>query len=138
MDGLDELGLNDNTYVIYMGDNGHGANQNAIPSIHPDSPAPLTGDKGNLSEGGIRVPFIIRGPGIEANSWSSVPIVGFDLFPTFSEWARIDPADLPVANPDYDPTKPSGFPGRARRGADPNVIVPFNTTFDPERLYFPE
>ncbi|MYF70460.1 MAG: DUF4976 domain-containing protein [Proteobacteria bacterium] len=47
-------------------------------------------------------------------------------------------ADLPVANPDYDPAKPSGFPGRARRGADPNVIVPFNTTFDPARLYFPE
>ena len=96
MDGLDELGLSDNTYVIYMGDNGHGANQNAMPSIHPDSPAPLTGDKGNLSEGGIRVPFIIRGPGIEANSWSSVPIIGFDLFPTFTEWARVDPADLPA------------------------------------------
>ena len=59
-----------------------------MPSNHPDSPAPLMGDKGNLSEGGIRVPFIIRGPGIEANSWSSVPIVGFDFFPTFAELAR--------------------------------------------------
>ena len=37
-----------------------------------------------------------------------------------------------------DAYAPSGFPGRARRGADPNVIVPLNTTFDPERLYFPE
>ena len=61
----------------------------------PDTPAPLLGAKGNVSEGGIRVPFIIRGPGIEANSWSHGPIVGWDLFPTYAEWAEIDRADLP-------------------------------------------
>ena len=47
-------------------------------------------------KGGIRVPFIIRGPGIEADSWSRVPIVGYDLFPTYAEWAEIDSADLPA------------------------------------------
>ncbi len=96
MDGIERLGLSDNTYVIYMGDNGHRANDNNMPNNRADNPAPLVGDKGNVSEGGIRVPFIIRGPGIESNSWSRVPIVGYDLFPTFSEWAEIAADDLPT------------------------------------------
>ena len=95
LDGLDALGLSDNTYVIYMGDNGHRPGDNTMANNRADNPAPLVGDKGNVSEGGIRVPFIIRGPGIEANAWSSVPIVGYDLFPTYAEWAEIDAQDLP-------------------------------------------
>ena len=95
MDGLETLGLSDNTYVIYMGDNGHRPGDNTMPNNRADNPAPLVGDKGNVSEGGIRVPFIIRGPGIEPGSWSRVPIVGYDLFPTYAEWAGIDPAELP-------------------------------------------
>jgi arylsulfatase A len=96
MDGLEELGLADNTYLIYMGDNGHRTGDNNMPNNRADNPAPLVGDKGNVSEGGIRVPFIIRGPEIEANSWSRVPIVGYDLFPTYAEWAEIETADLPA------------------------------------------
>lgn len=95
MDGLDRLGLADNTYVIYMGDNGHRPSDDNVRTNDPNTPAPLLGAKGNVSEGGIRVPFIIRGPGIEANSWSRVPIVGWDLFTTYAEWAEIDPGDLP-------------------------------------------
>ena len=95
MDGLDRLGLSDNTYLIYMGDNGHRPNDNNMPNNRADNPAPLVGDKGNVSEGGIRVPFIIRGPGIEADSWSRVPMVGYDLFATYAEWAEIDSGDLP-------------------------------------------
>ena len=96
MDGLDELGLSDTTYLIYMGDNGHRPNDNNMANNRENNPAPLVGDKGNVSEGGIRVPFIIRGPGIEADSWSRVPIVGYDLFPTYAEWAEIDSTDLPA------------------------------------------
>ena len=95
MDGLDRLGLSDNTYLIYMGDNGHRPGDNNVKTNDPHNPAPLFGAKGNVSEGGIRVPFIIRGPGIEADSWSYVPIAGWDLFPTYAEWAEIDAADLP-------------------------------------------
>ena len=46
-------------------------------------------------EGGIRVPFIIAGPDIQPNSWSHVPIVGYDLFPTFCSWAKIPQNQLP-------------------------------------------
>ena len=95
MDGLDRLGLSDYTYLIYMGDNGHRPSDDNVRTNDPDTPAPLLGAKGNVSEGGIRVPFIIRGPGIEANSWSHVPIAGWDLFTTYAEWAEIDAGDLP-------------------------------------------
>ena len=95
MDGLERLGLSDNTYLIYMGDNGHRPGDDNVRTNDPNTPAPLLGAKGNVSEGGIRVPFIIRGSGIEANSWSHVPIVGWDLFTTYAQWAEIDSADLP-------------------------------------------
>ncbi|MBX7104898.1 MAG: sulfatase [Gemmataceae bacterium] len=79
-----DLGLADNTYVIYMSDNGGGGGR-----------SPLTGGKGDVYEGGIRVPFIVRGPGIKANSWCHTRIVGFDLLPTFCDWAGIPAKDLP-------------------------------------------
>ena len=48
---------------------------------------PLRGGKWVLYEGGIRVPFIVMGPGIKAGSQSDVPVIGWDLLPTFAELA---------------------------------------------------
>lgn len=73
---LQELGLAENTYVIYMSDNGAKPNSGL-----------LSGGKGDVWESGVRVPMIVRGPGVEAGSLSRVPVVGYDLFPTFLEWA---------------------------------------------------
>ncbi|MEO1129873.1 MAG: sulfatase [Planctomycetota bacterium] len=79
LNAIEQLGLTGTTYVIYMSDNGgQGAET-----------APLRGGKGNIYEGGIRVPLLIRGPGIEANSWCHAPVVGYDLFPTFTSWAGV-------------------------------------------------
>ena len=77
MDKVDELGIADNTYVVYMSDNGAGGGGRN----------PLSGGKGDVREGGIRVPLFIRGPGIEANSWSHQAVVGYDFYNTFAEWA---------------------------------------------------
>lgn len=77
---LDELGLARTTYVIYMSDNG-GSNRRT-----------LKGGKGDLWEGGIRVPLIVRGPGVPANSWSHQRAVGYDWFPTFCHWAGVTEA----------------------------------------------
>ena len=85
LDAIDRLGLADTTYVIYTSDNGSGGGRRGG----------LSGGKGSVWEGGIRVPFIVRGPGVAANSWCHVPIVGSDLFPTFCEWARVPAASLP-------------------------------------------
>ena len=81
---IDDLGLSANTFIIYMSDNGSGGGRGA-----------LSGGKGDVYEGGIRVPLIIRGPGVKANSWCHTRIVGYDLFPTFCEWAGITASKLP-------------------------------------------
>lgn len=84
MEAVERLGLSQNTYVIYMSDNGSSGGRSA-----------LAGGKGGVSEGGIRVPFIVRGPGVKPNSWCHKRVVGYDLFPTFCEWAGIPKANLP-------------------------------------------
>ncbi len=91
---LDELKLADDTYVVFMSDNGAGGNPRKPKNL------PLAGGKGSFYEGGIRVPLIIRGPEIKADSFCSENVIGCDLFPTFCEWAglpapeRIDGASL--------------------------------------------
>lgn len=84
MDAIERLGLASTTYVIYMADNGAGGGKRV-----------LAGGKGGVWEGGIRVPFIVRGPGVKANSWCHTRVVGYDLFPTFCELAGVNRAALP-------------------------------------------
>jgi arylsulfatase A len=84
LDAVDRLGLSSKTFVIYMSDNGAGGGKRF-----------LKGGKGDVYEGGIRVPLIIRGPGVAANSWCHTRVVGYDFFPTFCEWAGCDRRTLP-------------------------------------------
>jgi arylsulfatase A len=86
METIDRLGLSKNTFVIYMSDNGAGGGGRGG----------LNGGKGGVWEGGIRVPLIVRGPGVTANSWCHTRVVGYDWFPTFCEWAGIKPQTLPT------------------------------------------
>lgn len=81
LEAIDRLGLAGKTYVIYMSDNGGGGGRGGL--------RPLTAGKGGVWEGGIRVPLIICGPGIVANSWSHQRVVGYDFFPTFARWAGV-------------------------------------------------
>ena len=90
---IDRLGLAGTTYVIYTSDNGSGGGGGKGGG----RAGGLSGGKGSVWEGGVRVPFIVRGPGIAANSWCHVPIVGYDLLPTFCEWAGVPPASIPKA-----------------------------------------
>ncbi len=87
LDALAELGMSGDTYVILMADNG---GRGSIPGTQ-DSPAPpnrpLNGAKHALSEGGIRVPFVIAGPSVASNSILRVPVTGYDLLPTFYDLA---------------------------------------------------
>ncbi len=75
---LDALGLRENTVVIFNGDNG-GLLKDAGQSPH-------RGGKAQLHEGGIRVPLLIRWPGvIAAGRVSDVPTSTVDFFPTLLE-----------------------------------------------------
>ena len=87
LDTLDELQIADNTYVFFTADNGGrgtvpGGNINRLPTNFP-----LTGAKHSLYEGGIRVPFMARGPGVKAGSVSHVPVAGYDFLSTFFDLA---------------------------------------------------
>jgi len=77
---LEQTGLAENTFVIFMSDNGGGEDREGQP---------LRGGKGTVYEGGIRVPMIVRGPNVPANAVCDVPVVGYDLFPTFCHLAGV-------------------------------------------------
>ena len=94
LDAIDRLGLRGTTYVIYMSDNGAGGGGGGRGGKGRERNR-LSGGKGGVWEGGIRSPFIIRGPGVPANSWCHTRIVGYDLYPTFCEWAGVPAAQLP-------------------------------------------
>jgi arylsulfatase A len=95
LDQVAKLGIADNTYIFMMADNGA---TEFLPPVknrldHPSQfkepmrNYPLRGGKWVLYEGGIRVPFMVMGPGIKAGSQSEVPVIGWDLLPTFAELA---------------------------------------------------
>jgi len=94
LDMIDKLGIADSTYVIYMADNGaagwippNTSRNLSNPTTYesPSRNAPLRGGKWVTFEGGIRVPFIVRGPGVKENSFCNVPVVGWDILPTIAD-----------------------------------------------------
>lgn len=81
---VEELGISDNTIIIFMSDNG---GLGTVTGMEP-----LRGSKGMLYEGGIRVPLIISWPGkIKPQAISNIPVAGTDLFPTILKLAKIKP-----------------------------------------------
>lgn len=77
---IERLKLTDNTYVIFTSDNG-GSDRDT---------SPLRGGKGQLYEGGVRVPLAILGPHLKKpGSFSAAPVASIDLYPTFLELAGI-------------------------------------------------
>ena len=87
LDKLIELDLLENTYLIFMSDNG---GRNTIPKapqseVHRN--APLRDGKHSFYEGGIRVPFIVLGPGVNPGAVCDAPVTGVDLLPTFADLA---------------------------------------------------
>jgi arylsulfatase A-like enzyme len=81
---LKELGIDDNTFVIFASDNGPHHEGGNDPDFN-DSNGPLRGYKGNVTEGGIREPFIARWPGhVPAGKTTDSPITFADVLPTLA------------------------------------------------------
>jgi len=81
---LEELGLRENTIVIFTSDNGGETNVT--------SNAPLRGGKSQLYEGGIREPMIVRWPGVvPAETVCKEPVNIIDFYPTFLQATNIKP-----------------------------------------------
>lgn len=87
---LDELGLTDNTVILFFSDNG---GYGPATDMHP-----LKGYKGTYYEGGIREPFFVKWPGVvKPGNKSAEPIIGVDLYPTLCEIAGAEmPKDQPA------------------------------------------
>jgi len=90
LDKLDELKIADNTIVIFFSDNG--------PLRGREVLKPLRGGKGNLYEAGIRVPLLVRWPGmVKPSTECNVPVISNDFFP-----ALLEIAGLKVTDPTVD------------------------------------
>ena len=83
LDKLDELELADRTIVVFTSDNGG-------RGLDISDNAPLRGDKGNLYEGGIREPLVIRWPGVvKPGSVCRTPVISTDFYPTLLDMAGL-------------------------------------------------
>ena len=87
LDKIKELDIEDNTYIIYMSDNGSVPNIPGAKKYEKSYNYPLSRGKWDAYEGGVRVPLIIAGPGIKNGSESSTPVSGSDLLPTLMDLA---------------------------------------------------
>ncbi|MDF7800158.1 sulfatase-like hydrolase/transferase [Pontiellaceae bacterium B1224] len=81
--------LIDNTYIIVSSDNGGLVNRSG--GTVTDN-FPLREGKQDVHEGGVRIPFIVRGPNVPEDSVCETPISLIDLYPTF-----VDIAGLPTS-----------------------------------------
>ncbi|SDM61263.1 Arylsulfatase A [Daejeonella rubra] len=87
MDYLDKEGIAENTYILFLSDNG---GLSTVPNRGGDAHTqnlPLRQGKGSLYEGGIRIPMIVSGPGIATASTSSQYVNVDDIFPTVMQMA---------------------------------------------------
>lgn len=104
---LQNKGILDNTYIIYTSDNGYHLGQFAQPF-----------DKRQPYETDIRVPLLVRGPGIPKGVKISAPTALIDIFPTILEWLDLPSNRLMdglsmnafLSNaPDYDASSDENF-----------------------------
>jgi arylsulfatase A len=132
LDALERLGLTENTLVVFTSDNGRGPGRNETQ--------PLRGHKLTTWEAGIRVPCLVRGPGVRANQVSSALIHAMDWFPTLASLAGVRIADervldgrdlLPLLRGQTDSIPdPAG-------GLSLNAAVPLRRPWDPPGEWAP-
>ncbi|MGD9647523.1 MAG: sulfatase [Pirellulales bacterium] len=90
---LDELGIADRTLVVFSSDNGGflGPTSREPDQMVTDN-APLRSGKGSLYEGGIRVPLIVRWPGVtKPGTVCSTSVISTDLYRTLAEIGGAEP-----------------------------------------------
>ena len=94
---LEELDLTDKTIIVFTSDNGGlGQIYTRVGEVVSTN-APLRDEKGTIYEGGIRVPMIVRWPGVtQPGSVCAEPTTTADLLPTFCQMAAAAVPDQPI------------------------------------------
>ena len=128
---LDELGLAENTIVVFTSDNGGVSAGDSFST----SNSPLRGGKGYQFEGGVREPYFIKAPGIaSAGSRTDVPATGTDFYPTLLDLvgANLQPEEhqdgvslLPVMKGGSIAPRPLywHYPHYGNQGGEPSSII---------------
>jgi arylsulfatase A-like enzyme len=127
---LDELGLAENTVVIFTSDNGGVAAGDAFAT----SNLPLRAGKGYQFEGGIREPYFIKVPGLKGGQKCTTPVTGTDFYPTILELAGLPlkPVEhndgislVPLLNGQTIAERPLiwHYPHYGNQGGEPSSII---------------
>ena len=98
LDALDRAGAAENTLVVFTSDNGPVWYDADEAKYGHAAAGPFRGMKGDAYEGGHRVPFLARGPGVPAGAASDSFLLHTDLFPTLAAACGLEPP--PNAAPD--------------------------------------
>ena len=131
---VDANGLRENTIVIFTSDNGGVSGRAGRPK---NRNAPLSSGKSSAYEGGTRVPWIIRWPGVTTpGTRSDAPVVTHDLFPTLLSAANVDLPNAhtidgqnaqPLFKGDPQPTRTIGWNQPHQVHAQGRGIEPFTS-----------
>lgn len=130
LNALKELGLEENTIVIFTSDNGGVAAGDNFST----SNLPLRAGKGYQFEGGIREPYFIKVPWMEGGRKCQVPVTGTDFYPTILELAGIElkPGEhvdgvslVPLLEGGAIPERPLiwHYPHYGNQGGEPSSII---------------
>ncbi len=86
---IEALGLRDDTIIIFQSDHGHSVEERTFGG--GGSAGPYRGHKGNLFEGGLRVPAVISWPGgdLPQGAVRDQMVCGIDWLPTLAEFASV-------------------------------------------------
>ena len=129
LDALRESKELDNTYVIFTSDNGGGAGRRDEAGNRFQGP--LQEGKRSTFEGGLRVPFVVSGPGIKPGSQCDVPVVQWDLLPTLHDLSgSSSPLPSGVDGGSLRELFERGNAGGVRRGA-PGLVFHYPCHFHP-------
>lgn len=86
VDAISSNDIDDNTMIIFLNDNG---------GLSYFGNGPYKGHKGTMMEGGIRVPFMVKVPGLQPGTYNG-PVTAYDILPTAVAAAGGDPSQFPT------------------------------------------
>ncbi|TWT78881.1 Arylsulfatase [Planctomycetes bacterium CA13] len=95
LDAIDRLAITDRTYVFYFADIRSDQSNDKLHGIARRKAWPRSYSKGFVPEGGVRVPFVVCGPGVQPGAVSRTPVIAYELLPTCME--LINP-EIPLPN----------------------------------------
>ena len=135
MKALEKNGLENNTLVVFMSDNGGISTKIAHKGTYTDN-SPFLGGKANVTEGGIRVPLIFRWKNnIKGGQWSDIAVDCSDILPTFADIAGYNVNEIIKTN-DLDGRSFASLlsdVGNLKKGYKKNIrywYYPFNVIYN--------